>query len=45
MSKLGGGCAVFMMKHVLLNINEGGQGWKTVVLSILFQFQFLACST
>lgn len=45
MSKLEGGCAVFMMKHVLLNINEGGQIWKTVVLSILFQFHLLARST
>lgn len=45
MNKLEGGCAVFVMKHVLLNINEGGHSWKNVVLNILFQFQLLACST
>lgn len=45
MSRLGGGCTVFMMKHVLLNIKEGGHSWKAVVLRILFQFQLLACST
>lgn len=45
MNKLEGGCSVFVIKHVLLNINEGGHCWKTVVLNILFQFQLLACST
>lgn len=36
---------VFVMKHVLLNSNEGGHRWRTVVSNTLFQFQLLSYST